>query len=178
MTLPTLRRAAVADAALLAALGARMFTDTFAADNQPDDLALYLSETFDPELQATELADPAVTVYLAETAAGPIGYGLVIEGGDAPDDVALAAPNGRLLEISRLYVDQASIGTGVGALLMTRLIEHGRATGCDGVWLGVWERNSRAIRFYERFGYRDVGSHVFTVGTDPQTDRLMLRLPL
>jgi ribosomal protein S18 acetylase RimI-like enzyme len=58
---------------------------------------------------------------------------------------------------------------------MTEALEQARRRGAAVLWLGVWERNPRAIRFYEKCGFADAGSQTFVLGSDPQTDRIMWR---
>ena len=77
------------------------------------------------------------------------------------------------MELCRIYCETAWQGCGVGSKLMQATHDQARAQGAETLWLGVWERNPRAIAFYERWGFRDVGSHIFVVGSDPQTDRIM-----
>jgi ribosomal protein S18 acetylase RimI-like enzyme len=81
----------------------------------------------------------------------------------------------RPVELSRIYVAANWIGRGVGAAIMQRCIDEARASDSDVLWLGVWERNERAIKFYEKWGFTKVGEHVFVLGSDPQTDWLMAR---
>ena len=165
----TLRTATVADAALLADLGARTFRGAFAADNDPDDLALYLAEAFTPERLAAEIADPSSTFFVAHDAAGaPVGYARLVA--DRPHEAVSGA---RVAELARIYADQSVLGLGVGAALMRACLDA--AAGHDAIWLGVFERNPRAIRFYERWGFRTVGETTFTVGTDVQRDVVMAR---
>ena len=70
-----------------------------------------------------------------------------------------------------------SIGSGVGAALMTACIEEATRRRYDGIWLGVWGKNIRAIRFYSQWGFVQVGTQPFVLGNDRQTD-LVLWLPL
>jgi ribosomal protein S18 acetylase RimI-like enzyme len=58
---------------------------------------------------------------------------------------------------------------------MAACIDATRARGAARLWLGVWERNARAIRFYQKHGFADIGTQVFRLGTDLQTDRVMSR---
>jgi GNAT superfamily N-acetyltransferase len=81
----------------------------------------------------------------------------------------------RPVELSRLYSHQEYIGKGVGQDLMNACFERARQDGHDVMWLGVWEFNPRAERFYEKNGFRIVGRHTFQLGSDPQTDLLMQR---
>jgi ribosomal protein S18 acetylase RimI-like enzyme len=68
---------------------------------------------------------------------------------------------------------QEYIGKGVGRELMAAAIREAGQRGCDSVWLGVWEKNPRAIAFYKKWGFQEVGSHVFQLGDDLQTDFIM-----
>lgn len=170
-----IRRAAPADAPRLSAFAARTFVDTFGADNTPEDMALYLAETFTPERQRAEVADPGGVVLLAEMlGAGGVrelaGYAHLVAG-PAPAAVAGPAP----VELSRFYVAAPWHGRGVAAALMGAVLGAARARGARTLWLGVWERNARAARFYEKCGFRRVGAHAFVLGRDVQTDWLMAR---
>jgi GNAT superfamily N-acetyltransferase len=158
------------DNELLALLGARTFRDTFGPDNTAEDMAVYLAQAFSPGRQAAELADPGTTCLIAEVEEEPVGYARLREG-PAPDCI----PPGRPAEIVRFYSVADWIGRGVGAALMERCLEHARQRGCDIVWLDVWEQNSRAIAFYRRWGFVEVGTQAFVLGSDVQRDLLMAR---
>jgi GNAT superfamily N-acetyltransferase len=165
-----IRRGEAGDAVALAELGARTFSDTFLADNDPADIAAFLADTFSLEKQAAELADAATSYLVAEHDGALVGYAMLHRGA-APDCVEAKAP----IEIARIYVARAQLGRGTGAALMAQCVEDARIAGHDAIWLGVWERNARAIHFYERWGFRVVGQHVFVVGKDPQNDLLLRR---
>ncbi len=81
------------------------------------------------------------------------------------------------MNLSRLYVDRPFLGAKVGAALMARCLEEGRARGHDVLWLGVWEHNTRARAFYARWGFAEVGEMSFLLGSDLQHD-LVLALKL
>jgi ribosomal protein S18 acetylase RimI-like enzyme len=184
-----IRRGQADDAALLAELGARTFSQTFAPDNSAEDMAAYIASAFSPEQQAAELADPAATFLIAETVcqtgdiAGEssgetkgetdsvtLGYGM-IRAGDVPREVTGEKP----IELVRLYVSRESLGIGVGAALMQTCIDEASSRGYKTLWLGVWENNFRAQAFYRKWNFHEVGTHVFQLGDDPQTDILMQR---
>ena len=80
----------------------------------------------------------------------------------------------RPIELQRFYVDRPAHGTGVAQALMGAARQAAREFGGEHLWLGVWERNPRAIAFYTKAGFRDVGSTVFQVGPDRQTDRVLV----
>lgn len=165
-----IRRGKAADAGLLAELGARTFSDTFAADNTPEDMAAYLASAFNPGQQAAELADPQCLFQIAETGGVALGYAM-LRSGNVLDNVTDDNP----IELVRLYVSQESLGSGVGAALMQACIVEAKKRGYRVLWLGVWEHNHRAQAFYRKWNFNEVGTHMFQLGDDPQTDILMQR---
>ena len=165
-----LRRATPADAARLAAFATTAFSDTFAADNRPEDMAAYLTEAFGESLQRAELTDPQCTVFLAERDGEIVGYAMLRDG-PPPTCVHDASA----IEIARLYAGQRWIGAGIGALRMQRCLVEAASRGRRTIWLGVWERNARAIGFYQRWHFSIVGSQTFQLGGDRQNDRVMAR---
>ncbi len=161
------REATTADAAMLAALGARLFGEAFGAANTPENLAAYLAASFSPAKQHAELVDPTATFLVAETD-GPIGYAQ-LHAGRPPAPISGTRP----VELVRLYAGR--VGEGVGSVLMRACLDRAAARGHDVLWLGVWEHNSRAQEFYRRWGFETVGTHGFQLGRDLQTDLLMER---
>lgn len=165
-----IRRAEAKDASTVASLGAATFAETFKADNAPDDVRAYLAEHFGPEVQRREIADPRVTVLIAECDGAAAGYAKM-ERSETPPCVGSPAA----VEIARIYVASAWHGRGIGAALMQACLERARDLGAQRVWLGVWERNERALAFYRRFGFRECGDHEFVLGSDRQRDLIMVR---
>jgi diamine N-acetyltransferase len=165
-----LRRATPADAASLATFAAAAFVDTFGAQNRPEDMAAYLAEAFGEPQQRAELTDPRCTVFLAERDGEIAGYAMLQDGAAPPCVTDTSA-----IEIARLYAGQRWIGAGIGALLMQRCLVEAASRGRRTIWLGVWERNVRAIGFYQRWHFTIVGSQSFQLGSDRQNDRVMAR---
>jgi ribosomal protein S18 acetylase RimI-like enzyme len=169
----SLRPGRAADAASLAEFGARTFRDTFAAHNRPEDMDAYVSLAYGEQQQAAELADPQVSVLVAESSEGAlIGYAVVRQ---APDEAPPCVTGEAPVELARLYVDHGWHGRGVGEALMRGVVERARERGGDTLWLGVWEHNPRARAFYARWGFREVGEHPFPLGADIQRDILLAR---
>ena len=165
----TIRRAKADDAGLLAELGARTFSETFAADNTAENMAAYLASSFNLKQQTNELADPAATFLIAEVGRVAAGYAKLHAG--KPPEIEGAKP----VELVRLYVSREWLGRGVGEALMSACVAEAREAGHETIWLGVWQRNPRAQAFYRKWNFRVVGEHVFQLGSDPQTDILMER---
>lgn len=163
--------ASSADAARLAAFGRRAFHAAFAAGNDPADLDAYLSSAYTRDVQARELAHPAITTLLAQDAEGVLLAFAQIRRAEVPECVDDPAS----LELWRFYVDQAWHGRGVARVLMDAVYADARRRRAATLWLGVWEHNPRAQAFYRKCGFSPVGSHVFMVGSDPQTDQIWER---
>jgi len=166
-----IRRATAADAEALAEIGARTFFETFAADNTAEDMRLFLESTWRPDLQRDEIQDPGLDTLLACDDTGAIAGFAQLRVAHPPAGISVHAP----VELKRFYVDKAWHGQGLARTLMKASEHAARARGGRELWLGVWERNERAQAFYRKCGFRKVGTKVFVVGTDPQTDNVMLR---
>ena len=166
----TIRRGVPTDAELLAEFGARTFRETFAADNRPEDMALYLSRSYGASQQGAELINPEITTLLAEGDGQLAGYAQLRKNA-VPGCVTGNAP----LELWRFYVAAPWQGRGVAHRLMNRVVMEARARQAQTLWLAVWERNPRALAFYRKCGFAEMGSQVFQLGTDIQNDRVMAR---
>lgn len=167
-----IRRASIADAALLSELGRTSFVDAFAADprNRPEDMAAYMEQSFAIETLTRELAQPTAIFLIDDRDGAAAGYAKLNVGSTEGCVVAQ-----RPIELARLYARTAFIGHGVGAALMQACLDEARGRGHDVLWLGVWEFNPRAVRFYEKWGFRRVGQHTFLLGSDPQLDWIFQR---
>lgn len=164
-------RAGVAtDATALAELAAGTFRETFAADNRPEDIALHTAQAYGTSQQQRELIDPETVTLLVEVDGHPAGYAQLRSG------VPPACVTGEdSVELWRFYIAKRWHGRGVAQALMRRVESEAYRRGGRTLWLGVWERNERAKAFYQKNGFMDVGSHVFMLGTDAQTDRILVR---
>ncbi len=165
-----IRTAHAADAPALADLARRTFEDTFAADNDPANIETHVAHAFGAAQQASEIANPDIVTLVAETDGALVAFAQ-LRRRPAPACVRASRP----IEVWRFYVERAWHGGGLATRLMDASLERAASLGADVVWLGVWERNPRAIRFYGKHGFVDVGTHVFQVGADAQTDRVMQR---
>ena len=163
-----IRRAGEADAAALAQFAAQTFSDTFGADNNPEDMAMFLAGSFGVEHQRREIADSRWITLLAELETSLVGYAQ-LRREEVPECVKGPAP----IELYRFYVGKDWHGRGIAQELMTAVKSAAARAGGKTLWLGVWERNPRASAFYAKCGFRDVGSHDFMLGTDRQTDRIL-----
>ncbi|MDQ4139228.1 MAG: GNAT family N-acetyltransferase [Bacteroidota bacterium] len=166
----TLRRATAADTNLLASIGEQSFVEAFGEANTPENMAAFLPTVFAPEKVAEELATPNNEFYIAELVSEAAGY--VKMEYPAPD---AQVPFRNVLKISRLYLLRKFLGLGLGDQLMHFCIEKAKLLGCEAVWLTVWEHNPRAISFYQKWGFYQVGTEDFILGDDVQLDYLLVK---
>ncbi len=162
-----IRFAALADAQTLADIGAASFFDAFASDqrNKPEDMRVYMNENFTAEATRMDLTDKDVTIFIAEIEDKVVGYAK-LQINSAEKCVQAKNP----IELCRLYALQEFIGKGIGAKLMNACLDFAREENSDFIWLGVWEFNFRAQKFYAKFGFEKCGEHIFQLGSDPQID--------
>ena len=165
----TISRASIEDAAELADFAARSFKDAFSEDNRPEDMQAHLDASYGAEQQSAELADPDVVTVLGRSGSALVAYAQVRRS-SPPPCVTQTDP----IELHRFYLDRSMHGTGLAATLMEEAFRVTTELGGLHLWLGVWERNPRAIAFYGKCGFRDVGSQFYMVGPDKQTDRVLV----
>jgi GNAT superfamily N-acetyltransferase len=134
-------------------------------------MRLFLESTWRPELQRAEIQDEGMDTLLACDAAGLLAGFAQIRVARPPAGIEAHAP----VELKRFYVDKPWHGTGLARTLMEAAEHTARARGGREFWLGVFQRNERALAFYRKCGFRNVGTQVFVVGTDPQKDYVMLK---
>ncbi|MBN1651261.1 MAG: GNAT family N-acetyltransferase [Bacteroidales bacterium] len=149
-------------------IGKNTFYETFVDTCSPTDMHIYLEEQHALNRLNAELENPESQFFFAERENRIVAY-LKVNWGKAQTESKLP----KALEIERLYVLAEFQGLKIGQLMMDKAIEIAKAMSRDFVWLGVWENNFKAIRFYEKLGFSVFDSHVFWVGNDPQTDVLM-----
>lgn len=162
-----IRRALPADAASLSVFAARLFRSTYSDDTAAEDLEAYIRDHLTIGHIEADITDPEGAVFLAMNGDVIAGYiHLIARVDDAP-----------LATLSRIYVDSDHRGGGLAGRLLRAVIDEATARGADRLQLTVYERNKRAIAFYEKMGFVIVGTTIFTVRDDPQTDFVMqLRL--
>ena len=176
-----IRRLGAGDAELVRELARRTFTETFKGATSDEDLYKFLDEAYEVGLLRQELVAPGSEYFVAEIrgedVAGvalqryiPVGY-LKVNVGQAQTE-----PMGEdAFEVQRIYVLQGFKGRRIGSVLMTLAELRARAAGKRRMWLGVWEFNYPAQKFYRAKGFERIGEHTFVTGTEAQTDWLLAR---
>jgi ribosomal protein S18 acetylase RimI-like enzyme len=158
------------DAAPLSELAERTFRDTFAAMNTAKDMDLFCQRTWSPERQLKEIRSADRKCFVIESEGRLVAYSQIAHG---------RTPSGRgpAVEIGRFYVDRPFHGQGMAQALMDRVVRYSIESGAKVLWLGVWEKNPRALAFYRKAGFTQTGSQKFVLGMDIQRD-LVFERPL
>ncbi|MFV7235974.1 MULTISPECIES: GNAT family N-acetyltransferase [Flavobacterium] len=163
-----IRKATITDLEAIQNISTQTFIETFAAVNTTENIENYVTESFNSEQLTSEINNADSQFYLATSGNEILGY-LKINFGNAQTETI----NKNALEVHRIYVSQAFHGKNVGQLLIDEVKKIAQDTGVDYIWLGVWEENHRALRFYTKNGFVEFDKHVFTLGNEEQTDLLM-----
>lgn len=165
-----IRPAQPADAEALAALARVTFYEAYDTLTQQSDLDAYTTEYYSLTKIAKELADPRLAIWLGLRGAEAIGF-MQLAAVPAPPEVKGRRP----LKLDRLYLRKGAWGLGLGRRFMELMLRTATQRGHDSVWLSVWEKNPRALRFYQNWGFLDIGWEIFMTGEDKSIDRLMER---
>jgi diamine N-acetyltransferase len=175
-----IQKATFADLTILQQLATQTFRETYAAQNTPAQMDTYIYDHFSDEQLRAELKNPASAFYILFEQNEPKNESK----NDAKNDaiaylkINFAAAQTELndpksLEIERIYVLKTHHGQNIGKILYEYAFAIAQQHRLEYIWLGVWEHNPRAIRFYEKMGFQIFGTHIFDFNGDPQTDFLM-----
>ena len=167
-----IKKGNIQDVEKLKKIGKLTFAETFSSDNSEENMKEYLENEFSTEKLKAELTDQNAEFYFAELDEKTIGY-LKVNIGESQTEIKIK----NALEIERIYVLKEFHGKKVGQILYEKALELAKEKDVENVWLGVWEQNPRAIRFYEKNGFVPFDKHIFKLGDDKQTD-IMMKLEL
>ena len=164
------RLAVAADALCLGVLSTQVFLDTYATQGVRPALAREALSQHSVAVYAALLVDPGVTLLVAECAGHLVGLSQVIDGAG---HAGVPAPEAS--ELRRLYVQERFTGRGVGRELLRHAEKAAAAHGADMLWLTAWQGNARALQFYPRCGYDDIGAAIYTIEGEDFPNRLFAK---
>ena len=162
------RKCTLSDLEELRSISIATFIHAFAKDNKPEDFENYLDDAFSSTAMHEQLTNPNSTFYFVYLKQELVGY-FKLNIGEAQNEVFQE----ETMELERIYVLPEHIGKGIGERVLQHICEMAKLKKTTFLWLGVWERNEAAIRFYERHGFEKFSTHPYYVGKDKQTDWLM-----
>lgn len=152
----------------LVSLSRKTFKDAFAHLNDPEDFQSYLNSAFSQQALIDELNNENTSFYFTYYGNELAGY-FKLNKGNAQTDIKDA----NSLEIERIYVLKEYQGKNIGQWMIAKIKEIAKNEHFAYLWLGVWEVNKKAIRFYASNGFKKFGEHPYHIGKDKQTDWLM-----
>lgn len=163
----TIRRVKAEDVPVLSAIAKQTFYDTFTGTCTEEDMQGFLEQYFSEPVLAKEIANEKDFCFFAEIDGKPVGYLRFME--DYSGFPLMQ--KWKALELKRIYVLSEYRGKGIAQKLMGFILDYATANQYEVVWLGVWEHNLRAQKFYEKYGFVNSGhTHPFPIGDTPQTD--------
>ena len=163
-----IRKVILQDIDELQCISRQTFEETFATENSYEDIQKYLDESFSKEKLTSELSNANSDFYFVTSDSKVIGY-LKLNLGMAQTELK----DNNALEIERIYVLKEYYGKQIGQLLFDKALQIAKQLKANYIWLGVWEKNNRAIHFYIKNGFVEFGNHLFKLGNDEQTDMMM-----
>ena len=164
----TIKKVTESDLSIIKDISIKTFKETFEKDNPPEETKKYIEENFTDEKILSEIKTEGSQFYLAYLDDKPVAY-LKINTGEAQTE----KQGNDSLEIQRIYVLIEFKGKRIGSLLLKKAEEEASKMKIKRMWLGVWEHNADALKFYYKKGYKKFSEHVFMYGTDKQTDFLL-----
>lgn len=149
-------------------IGEKTFYETFSNENTKEDMENYSKENFSYECLKGEIKNDDSRFYIVENNDEVVAYMKLNF-----DKAQTETEHNNTLEVQRIYILQKYKNKYIGRRLMEKAIEIGRNKNLNYIWLGVWENNINAIKFYEKLGFKKFDTHIFKLGEDEQTDNLM-----
>jgi ribosomal protein S18 acetylase RimI-like enzyme len=164
------REAEFSDVAAMREVAIQSYVDTFAEVNTPENMSTFLDKAYSQQKLEEEFYETGSVLYLAWNDNRVAGFLRM----RSSEEVA-AELGSNTIELQRLYIHKDFQNQKVGRILMQKAIDYALEEKFEWIWLGVWERNFNAQRFYAKWGFEKFGEHVFQMGDDPQTDWLLKR---
>lgn len=163
-----IRKCTLEDKEKVKYISERTFCETFAQENTAEDMASYLKENFSAEQIESEIRNDGSIFFIVENNEEVMAYMKVNY-----DKAQTESIYTNTLEVQRIYILEKYKGKGIGKALIGKAKELAKDNNLSYIWLGVWENNFSAIKFYEKQGFKKFASHVFKLGDDEQIDNLM-----
>lgn len=163
-----IRECSLKDIEKIKLISEKTFYETFCDENSEEDMENYLKENFSYEQVEREIKKEGSIFYIVENNDEAVAYMKINFDKAQTEEVYL-----NTLEIQRIYILQEYKGRKIGKRLIEIAKNIAKKNELNYIWLGVWENNFNAIKFYEKQGFEKFATHIFKLGDDEQTDNLM-----
>lgn len=154
----SINKATLADAPLLAELGKATFIESHGHSASQEDIEGYVQDKYTVDAMETELSDPRNVFYIIYYKDQPAGFSKIIF--NVPHANIQQA---NVTKLERIYLLKQFYGLQLGQELLQFNIQLSKEKDQAGMWLFVWTENPRALRFYEKAGFKVIGSHDFAL---------------
>ena len=159
------------DASRLQAVSTKTFVETFASQNSEENIRNYMTGAFSETQLGMELHMDQSAFYFLKVDEQVIGYFKLNFGAAQTEFQEESA-----MEIERIYVLNQFHRSGFGQRMLNEAIDIAGGLKINYLWLGVWEKNAKAIAFYKKNNFFTTGSHLFMMGPESQTDLIMKKI--
>lgn len=168
-----IRQAAPEDRDIIVDLGRKTFVETYAEVTNNGVIESYVEKRFSPEAIAAELNNPWATFYIAFLDGKPAAFTKL-----RSDRKAKGLEQQHAIELERIYVLKEYQGVKVGKDMMDKCKEMAAMGRYDLIWLQVWQKNSKAIQFYQKAGFVIYETTVFNYFNEMTQDDFLMRFNL
>lgn len=162
------RKCGVNDIGKLVEISKATFVNAFESQNNPEDFSTYIKSAFNKQTLLAQLVNKDSSFYFLYLGKEILGY---IKLNEYEAQTELRTDDG--MELERIYVREQFQGNGHGKFMLEKVKSIALVNKKTFLWLGVWEKNNNAIRFYHNQNFKQFGTHAYYIGTDKQTDVLM-----
>ncbi|USK45103.1 GNAT family N-acetyltransferase [Cytobacillus oceanisediminis] len=166
-----IKKCTLEDLSRLQEISYETFNETFKEQNSPENMEAYLEKAFNRKQLETELSQRSSQFYFVEIDGETAGYLKV-----NTDEAQTEEMGDEALEIERIYIRSLFQKQGLGKYLFNKALEVAMEQNKKKIWLGVWEKNEKAIAFYKKMGFVQTGAHSFYMGDEEQTDFIMAKI--
>ncbi|AND38296.1 GNAT family N-acetyltransferase [Cytobacillus oceanisediminis] len=166
-----MKKCTLEDLSRLQEISYETFNETFKEQNSPENMEAYLEKAFNLKQLETELSQRSSQFYFVEIDGETAGYLKV-----NTDEAQTEEMGDEALEIERIYIRSPFQKQGLGKYLYNKALEVAMEQNKKKIWLGVWEKNEKAIAFYKKMGFVQTGAHSFYMGDEEQTDFIMAKI--
>ncbi|MEK4058340.1 MULTISPECIES: GNAT family N-acetyltransferase [Paenibacillus] len=158
------------DLQILQQISVETFNDTFKYQNSPENMKTYLEKAFNYKQLEKELSNIYSEFFFISFNEELAGY-LKVNINDSQSEKT----GDDSLEIERIYIRIKFQRKGLGKYLIDKATDVAMIQNKKMIWLGVWEKNEKAIDFYKKIGFVQTGAHSFFMGDEEQIDFIMTK---
>lgn len=148
------------DIEIIAEIGKRSFIESHAHSASQEDIDIYVNSKYTPGMIKEELSNVKNIYHIIFYNSQPAGYSKIILN-ENHSDISLK----NVTKLERLYLLKEFYDKKLGYELFKFNIELSKKNKQTGMWLYVWKENYKAVSFYQKAGFRIIGSYDFKLSS-------------